>query len=603
MADQPQDHTPRSSFTAPDDVAVEWPSGPERSMPAASHQAASRVPSPDRDSPGHLPHITTQRILPVYRPPMPELADDNPRRVIYPSQILQLLRCGYCQGQLEAPTTLRCGHTVCSPHVQLSGAEADATSGAGSVAFESRISTSPSDNSTRPANPANNLPTCPIHSCALATPSRRSSVTSTSPVAYYPPPMPLDFPAIHSSPATPSGSSGNRPSRKKVLAPRQDVTIGKILRFTIRAAHSQERGPTTNFSKGADDETDDDDDGMRPPALSSPTNDTLPTSEQSPTSSIRTKRSRSSSSPTLDPDHMSRPSGPSHPKKQLKKGKTKQVHASSTRSHPDSFPPSLVAPLALPGNNSHALAFAKGLYAELHCEICFSLLYNPVTTPCQHDLPGYSYFYEHATNKIIESLVAYAFPEALAERKTTIEEEERSLRLNTPIFVCQLSFPGLPTILHIFEPRRCLQTSRPAFGMVMPPRPNTPAHADEYGTMLEIRSVQMLPDGRSMVETRGSYRFRILEKDSLDGYTVARIARIEDCPSDVDTMLEHSVVLAGTPESSTSEPSIEELMDTCRDFYDQLKSGTAPWVVRQLNNAYGAMPTDPSTFSFWMAMV
>jgi Lon protease-like protein len=43
--------------------------------------------------------------------------------------------------------------------------------------------------------------------------------------------------------------------------------------------------------------------------------------------------------------------------------------------------------------------------------------------------------------------------------------------------------------------------------------------------MLEIKSIQMLPDGRSMVETMGSYRFKVLEKGSLDGYTVGRTER------------------------------------------------------------------------------
>jgi Lon protease-like protein len=47
----------------------------------------------------------------------------------------------------------------------------------------------------------------------------------------------------------------------------------------------------------------------------------------------------------------------------------------------------------------------------------------------------------------------------------------------------------------------------------------------EYGTMLEIQSVQMLPDGRSMVETVGAHRFKLLEKGSLDGYTVGRIEK------------------------------------------------------------------------------
>ena len=38
------------------------------------------------------------------------------------------------------------------------------------------------------------------------------------------------------------------------------------------------------------------------------------------------------------------------------------------------------------------------------------------------------------------------------ERGAAIQEEERHARLNTPIFVCQLSFPGIPTLLHFFEP-------------------------------------------------------------------------------------------------------------------------------------------------------
>lgn len=46
-----------------------------------------------------------------------------------------------------------------------------------------------------------------------------------------------------------------------------------------------------------------------------------------------------------------------------------------------------------------------------------------------------------------------AFPELYAERGKLIAEEERNARLDTPLFVCQLSFPGVPTNLHFFEPR------------------------------------------------------------------------------------------------------------------------------------------------------
>lgn len=132
------------------------------------------------------------------------------------------------------------------------------------------------------------------------------------------------------------------------------------------------------------------------------------------------------------------------------------------------------------------------------------------------------------------------------ERAEALAAQERDARLDTPIFVCQLSFPGMPTLLHFFEPRyshfplfllhphstryrlmlrRCLESPSPRFGMIMPPKPGAGSPLTEYGTMLEIRSVQMLSDGRSMVETWGSFRFRLLERGTLDGYMVGRIER------------------------------------------------------------------------------
>lgn len=129
-----------------------------------------------------------------------------------------------------------------------------------------------------------------------------------------------------------------------------------------------------------------------------------------------------------------------------------------------------------------------------------------------------------------------AFAEEYVERQRTIERDEKDAKLDTPIFVCTLAFPGMPTILHVFEPRyrlmirRCIDSSNPQFGMVLPSRAPGAGETGtegvmEYGTMLEIQSVQMLPDGRSMVETVGTHRFRLLERGSLDGYTVGRIER------------------------------------------------------------------------------
>jgi len=142
--------------------------------------------------------------------------------------------------------------------------------------------------------------------------------------------------------------------------------------------------------------------------------------------------------------------------------------------------------------------------------------------------------------RLISPPVLKAYPLLYQERAQAIQEEERNARLNTPIFVSNLSFPGVPTILHLFEPRyrlmlrRCLESPHPRFGMIMSPKPGAPQI--NYGTILEIRSVQMLPDGRSLVETYGSSRFRILDRGTLDGYMVGRIERCLSLSFDSPTL-------------------------------------------------------------------
>ncbi|PFH52745.1 hypothetical protein AMATHDRAFT_127433, partial [Amanita thiersii Skay4041] len=261
-----------------------------------------------------------------------------------------------------------------------------------------------------------------------------------------------------------------------------------------------------------------------------------------------------------------------------------------------------------------AAAFKKSLLTELSCVVCFVLLYDPITLPCQHTFcarclhrsldhsPACPVCRCHIPppfaarpNRTILSILLKAFPELYQERAQIIQAEERDARLSTPIFVCHLCFPGTTTVLHFFEPRyrlmlrRCLESPTRSFGMVMPPKPGSNSTRVDYGTMLEIRNVQMLPDGRSIVETWGTYRFRIMERGNLDGYMVARIERIDDYP---DELIEQD-----------ARPTNTELMETCRKFLDRLQRGTAPWVVQRLNNAYGAIPSEPSAFSFWVALV
>lgn len=88
-------------------------------------------------------------------------------------------------------------------------------------------------------------------------------------------------------------------------------------------------------------------------------------------------------------------------------------------------------------------------------------------------------------------------------------------------------------------------------------------------------------------------------RDNVDSECLHSIHRIDDLPDDADDLLEQTL----TGPQQGPEPTVEQLMETCREFYDQLKDGTAPWVVQQLNSTYGPMPEDPSTFGFWMAVV
>jgi len=99
-----------------------------------------------------------------------------------------------------------------------------------------------------------------------------------------------------------------------------------------------------------------------------------------------------------------------------------------------------------------------------------------------------------------------------------------------PIFVCMVAYPGVKCPLHVFEPRyrlmmrRCMQSGQRAFGMCSS---NGYAIA-ELGTLLYINSQRLLPDGRSYIDGIGIKRFRVLETDSRDGYTIGRVEYLTD---------------------------------------------------------------------------
>lgn len=63
-------------------------------------------------------------------------------------------------------------------------------------------------------------------------------------------------------------------------------------------------------------------------------------------------------------------------------------------------------------------------------------------------------------------------------------------------------------------------------------------------------------------------------------------------------------LIESEPTSSRSyAEEMQQLIDACRAFLVQIQRGAAPWVLQRLNYIYGPMPTDPTHFSYWMAMV
>ncbi|XP_026551959.1 LON peptidase N-terminal domain and RING finger protein 3-like [Pseudonaja textilis] len=194
--------------------------------------------------------------------------------------------------------------------------------------------------------------------------------------------------------------------------------------------------------------------------------------------------------------------------------------------------------------------------SDLECSLCIRMFYEPVTTPCGHtfckecmercldhrpacplckqSLQEYLKAGKYNTTILLEELMTTVFPSQLAERKLVHQAEMvelSNLNKNIPIFVCTMSFPGLVCPLHVFEPRyrlmmrRCHETGTKMFGMCM--YENGKNFAD-YGCILEIQKIAFFPDGRSLVDTIGKRRFRVLRRGHRDGYHTADVEYLED---------------------------------------------------------------------------
>uniref|UniRef100_A0A3Q3FF10 LON peptidase N-terminal domain and ring finger 4 n=1 Tax=Labrus bergylta TaxID=56723 RepID=A0A3Q3FF10_9LABR len=229
------------------------------------------------------------------------------------------------------------------------------------------------------------------------------------------------------------------------------------------------------------------------------------------------------------------------------------------------------------------------------------LFFEPVTTPCGHTFcknciersldhnlrcplckqPLQEYFKNRKYNPtaVLQEIMTRLFPSQLTERKQVHDAEMAELSNLTkdiPIFVCTVAYPGVPCPLHIFEPRyrlmmrRCMETGTKKFGMCS--YEHGKGFAD-YGCMLEINSLELLPDGRSYVDAVGGSRFRVIKRGLRDGYHTADIEYLEDLKVDGS-------------ELELLQRLHDSVYQQAQDWYQRLGNGISEQITRQ----YGPMP-------------
>ncbi|KAF2487865.1 PUA-like domain-containing protein [Neohortaea acidophila] len=283
------------------------------------------------------------------------------------------------------------------------------------------------------------------------------------------------------------------------------------------------------------------------------------------------------------------------------------------------------------------------MHREVDCQICYNVLLDPVTTFCGHTLcrkcmaravdhslhcpmcrrslaipPVLS---RHPSNCTLINLLNAMYPETMTSRAEAVATEETGGEgeLNTPLFVCTLGFPHQPTLLRVFEPRyrlmirRCLESNR-EFGMLMynrygePQGDLGPVHFYHYGTMLYVTNAQPFPDGTSLVETQGAYRFRVKAHDVLDGYSIGSVERVEDVSLAEEERLEaEETALPPAEEGDVAghidRMSTQELLELGQDFVRRMQGRSAIWLRQRVLDIYGQPPDDAALFPYWFASV
>lgn len=281
---------------------------------------------------------------------------------------------------------------------------------------------------------------------------------------------------------------------------------------------------------------------------------------------------------------------------------------------------------------------------ELDCQVCYALMLDPLTTTCGHtfcrkcvarvldhstmcpvcrrDLPMPPGVRSIPGNKTLTKILNSLCPDLVDARAEAAAQEEVPMlgERNVPLFVCTLAYPSMPTFLHIFEPRyrlmirRAIDNGDGKFGMLMynrrvVPQGNLgPVEFLQYGTLVHINGIQYMPDGRSLVETRGISRFRVKDWDMLDGYVVGNIERLDDISLAEEEQVEATETTGPDQNehdltSRIDYMSTQELLKIGTDFIARMRAASAPWLHEGVLASYGPPPDDPALFPYWFASI
>jgi Lon protease-like protein len=240
-------------------------------------------------------------------------------------------------------------------------------------------------------------------------------------------------------------------------------------------------------------------------------------------------------------------------------------------------------------------------HESFDCPLCSNLLYQPITTSCGHTFckacllrvmdhdnkcpmcrAVFHITPEYGVSVVLHELIKQLLPEQYQKRKEEVEKELLEQQFNLPLFLLGdlVLFPGMSLPLHVFEPRyrlmirRCLEGGR-RFGIL----PSQSQDLGKIGCTAVIENHYVFPDGRNLIATMGSKRFKVLETWNQDGYACAKVQYFED------------------------DPLITEMEAKIPDLFKSIKekfSSKFASHVSAIEEKYGSSPTDPNLFVWWV---